>query len=60
MGAVAERHAVGDEIVLQARHAAEEGVRADARELDDGRAAAEDGEIADRAHGPPASRCWRR
>ena len=32
--AVAERHAVGDEVVLQARHAADEGMRADARELD--------------------------
>ena len=34
MGAVADRHAVGDEIVLEARHAADEGVRADACELD--------------------------
>ena len=49
MRPVAERHPVGNQIVLQARHAAEEGVRADARELDDGRAAADDGEIADRA-----------
>ena len=47
--AIAERHAVGDEIVLEPRHAADEGVRADARELDDRRAAADDGEVADGA-----------
>ena len=48
------RHAVGNEVVLESRQAADEGVRADACELDDGRAAAEDHEIAHRAHGPPA------
>ena len=31
MGAVADRHAVGDDVVLEARQAADEGVRADAR-----------------------------
>ncbi len=45
--AVAERHSVGNEIVLQSRHAADERVRADAGELDHGRAAADDREIAD-------------
>ena len=47
IGAIAERHAVGDQIVLEARHAADEGVMADAGVLNDGCAAADDREIAD-------------
>ena len=37
MGAVADRHAVRDDVVLDARHAADEGVLADAHELVHGR-----------------------
>ncbi len=48
-GAVAERHAERDEIVLDPGETADEGVRADADELVSGRAAADDGEIADLA-----------
>ena len=49
IGAIAERHAVGNEIVLEPRHAANERVRADPRELDDRRAAADDRVVADGA-----------
>ncbi len=53
VGAVAEHHAVGNAIVLQPGKAADEGMRADAGELDHRRAAAEDGVV---AHGAvPAS-----
>ena len=48
-GAVAERDAEGDDVVLDAREAADEGVGADADELMRGGAAAENGEIADLA-----------
>jgi hypothetical protein len=47
-GAIAEGHAEGNEIVLDAGEAADEGVLADAHELMHRRAAAEDAEIADR------------
>ena len=54
MRPVAERHAVRDEIVLEPRHAAEEGMRADAGELDDGGAAAD--ESTDQVERRPGSR----
>src|SRR5262245_48510926 len=47
VGPVANRHAVGNEIVLQPRHAAEKSVRPDAGELDNRGTTAKDGEIAD-------------
>jgi hypothetical protein len=47
MRPVAHGHAIGNEIVLQARHASDEGVGADARELDHGGGTAEDHEISD-------------
>ena len=46
-GAVAQRHAERDEVMLEPGEAADEGVRADADELVRRRAAADDGEIAD-------------
>ena len=49
VGAIAERHAVRNEIVLEPRHAADESVRPDARKLNDRRAAADDGVVADGA-----------
>ena len=48
-GAVAERHAVGDDIVLDPGEAADEGVRADPDELMRRRPAAEDRRVADLA-----------
>src|SRR5271165_4517183 len=47
-GAIAERHAEWDEIVLDAGEAADKGVGADANVLMRRRAAADDGEVADR------------
>ena len=58
-GAVAERDAERDDVVLDPREAADEGVRADADELMRRRAAAENREIADLAMAGRASRCWR-
>src|SRR5215213_3490082 len=48
MRPVAHGHAIGNEIVLQARHATDEGMGANTGELDDGRTAAEDDEVAHR------------
>ena len=48
-GAIAERKAERDEVVLDARQPADERMRADANELMRGGAAAENGEIADLA-----------
>ena len=56
-GAVAEHHAEGNDILLDPRHAADEGMGADAHELMHGGEAADDGVIADRSHGRRASRC---
>ena len=48
-GAIAERDAEGDDVVLDAGQSADEGVRADAHELMRRRAAAQNREIADLA-----------
>ena len=42
MGAVAQRHPIRNEILLQSRHAADERVLPDPGELDDRRATADD------------------
>src|SRR5215207_2874643 len=49
MGAVPERHPIGNDIILDSGHAADEGVRADAHELVDSDATAQDHVIADLA-----------
>ena len=48
-GTVAERHAVGDYIVLHPGQAADEGMMPDAHELVHAGASAKDGKVADRA-----------
>src|SRR5690606_27746041 len=49
MGAIADRHAVRDQVVLEPRQPSKEGVSANPSELNDRRPAAKDGVVPDRA-----------
>ncbi len=57
-GAVAHRLAIGNDVALDPRHAADHCVPADADELMDRAQPAEKGVFLERRHVRPKSRCW--